>query len=181
MFYGQTSPNLTFLLEITDPVSSWLKRRETFLHVISVQFKSSISDGMGVHKCIRYGCLHVLEGTMNAERYIKVSEQHMLPSRRRLFQGRPCVFKQDSSKPHTAAITTAWLHNRRVRVLNWSACSPDLSHIENIWCIIKQKIRPNSNTKTPETHNLDAQMSSNCFEKKRRCYTIVNTPPSQLF
>ncbi len=27
------------------------------------------------------GRLHVLEGTMNAERYIKVLEQHMLPSR----------------------------------------------------------------------------------------------------
>ncbi len=32
------------------------------------------------------GSLHVLEGTMNAERYIKVLEQHMLPSRRRVFQ-----------------------------------------------------------------------------------------------
>ncbi len=54
------------------------------------------------------GSLHVLEGTMNAERYIKVLEQHMLPSRGRVFQ-------QDNAKPHTAAITTAWLHNRRVR------------------------------------------------------------------
>ncbi len=27
------------------------------------------------------GSLHVLEGTMNAETYIKVLEQHMLPSR----------------------------------------------------------------------------------------------------
>ncbi len=140
--------------------------------------------------------LHVLEGTMNAERYIKVLEQHMLPSRRHLFQGRPC-FKQDNAKPHTAAIT-AWLRSRRVRVLNWPACSPDLSPIENIWCIMKRKIRqrwpqtlqqvwnlyqarmgPNSNTKTLET--LDAQTSSNCFEKKRRCYTMVNMPPSQLF
>ncbi len=84
--------------------------------------------------------LHVLEGTMNAKRYIKVLEQHMLPSRQRLFQGRPCVFQQDNVKPHTAAITTAWLRSRRVRVLNWPACSPDLSPIENIWCIIKQKI-----------------------------------------
>ncbi len=32
------------------------------------------------------GSLHVLEGTMNAQRYIKVSEQHMLPSRQRVFQ-----------------------------------------------------------------------------------------------
>ncbi len=51
--------------------------------------------------------LHVLEGTMNVERYIKILEQHMLPSRWRLFQGRPCVFQQDNAKPHTAAITTA--------------------------------------------------------------------------
>ncbi len=49
------------------------------------------------------GSLHVLEGTMNAERYIKVLEQHMLPYRWRVFQ-------QDNAKP-------------------------------------------NSNTKTPETHN----------------------------
>ncbi len=69
----------------------------------------------------------------------------------------------------------------------------DLSPIENIWRIIKRKIRqrrpqtlqarmgPNSNTKTPETHNIDAQMSSNCFEMKRKCYTMINIPPSQLF
>ncbi len=61
------------------------------------------------------GSLHVLEGTMNAERYIKVLEQHVLPPRWRLFQGRPCVFQQDNSKPHTAAITTAWLRSIRVR------------------------------------------------------------------
>ncbi len=86
------------------------------------------------------GSLHVLEGTINAERYIEILEQHMLPSRRRLFQGRPCVFQQDNAKPHTAAITTAWLHSRRVCVLHWPVCSPDISPIENIWLIIKLKI-----------------------------------------
>ncbi len=34
------SPNLTFMLEIMDAVSSGLKRRETFQLVISIQFKS---------------------------------------------------------------------------------------------------------------------------------------------
>ncbi len=79
------------------------------------------------------GSLHVLEGTMNAERYIKLLGKHMLPSRR-------CLFQHDNSKPHTAAIITAYLHSRRVRVLNWPVCSPDLTPIENIWCIIKRKI-----------------------------------------
>ncbi len=78
------------------------------------------------------GSLHVLEGTTNAERYIKVLEQHMLPSRQRLFQGRPCVLQQDNAKPHNAAITTAWLRSRRVRVLNWPACNPDLSPIRHV-------------------------------------------------
>ncbi len=70
--------------------------------------KASISDGMGVHKWYGMCSLHVLEGTMNAEKYKKVLEQHMLPYRRRVFQ-------QDNAKPHTAANTTAWLHSRRVR------------------------------------------------------------------
>ncbi len=43
--------------------------------------KAIISDGMEVHKCIWYGSLHVVEGTINAERDIKVLNQHMLPSR----------------------------------------------------------------------------------------------------
>ncbi len=97
--------------------------------------KASISDGMGVHKCIHYGQLTYF--TMNAERYIKVLEQLMLPSRRRLFQRRPCAFQQDIAKPHTAAITTAWLCSKRVQVQNWHAYSPDLLPPENIWCIIK--------------------------------------------
>ncbi len=109
------------------------------------------------------GSLHVLEGAMNAERYIKVLEQHMLPSRWHLFQGRPCVFQQDNAKPHTAAIITAWLHSRRVRVLNWPAFSPDLSPIENIWCIIKLKIcqRQPQTLQQLETYQARMRLHSN--------------------
>ncbi len=87
------------------------------------------------------GSLHIWKGTINAERYIQVLEQHMLPSRHRLFQGRPCIFQHDNARPHTASIATSWLHRRRIRVLKWPACSPDLSPIENIWRIIKRKMR----------------------------------------
>ncbi len=87
------------------------------------------------------GSLHIWKGTINAERYIQVLEQHMLPSRRRLFQGRPCIFQHDNARPHTASITTSWLRRRRIQVLKWPACNPDLSPIENIWRIIKRKMR----------------------------------------
>ncbi len=89
------------------------------------------------------GSLHVLEGTMNAESYIKALEQHMLREVLVYFS----------------------------RTMNSSAAG-------NLY---QARMGPNSNTKTPETHNLDAQTSSDCLEKKRRCYTMINMPPSQLF
>ena len=83
--------------------------------------KASICDGAR-----GMGNLHICEGTINAERNIQVSEQHMLPSRQRLFQGHPCLFQQDNAETHSARVTTAWLCRKRVWVLDWPACSPDL-------------------------------------------------------
>ncbi len=87
------------------------------------------------------GNLHFCDGTINAEKYIEILEHNMLPSRRHLFQGRPCIFQQDNAKPHSAHITKSWLRRKRVRVHDWPACSPDLSPIENVWRILKRKMR----------------------------------------
>lgn len=93
--------------------------------------KASIYDGMGVHKCI------ICECTINAERYLQVLEQHMLPRRQSLPQGRACIFQQDDAEPHSAQISTAGLHRKRVQVLNWTGV-----HILN-GHIISQKKQKN--------------------------------------
>ncbi len=49
-------------------------------HQRSVQKPASLMV-WGCISAYGMGSLHVLEGTMNAERYIKVLEQHMLPTR----------------------------------------------------------------------------------------------------
>ena len=87
------------------------------------------------------GNLHICESNINAERYIQVVEQPMLPSKQRLFHGRPCLFQQDNAKSHSARVTTTWLRSKRVRELGLSAYSPELSPIENVWRIMKGKIR----------------------------------------
>ncbi len=81
---------------------------------------------MGCISAYGMGSLHVFAKVYKGFRATYAS------SRRR-------VFEQDNAKPHTADITTAWLRSRRVPLLNWPACSTDLSPIENIWCIIKRK------------------------------------------
>ncbi len=155
---------MIFLLEITDAVSSGLKRRGTFQCVISVQFKSQHLWCMGGHKCIWYGQLACFERHYE---WWKVNctiviEQHMLPSRRCSFQGRPCVFQQDNAKPQIAAITTEWLHSRRVWVLNV------MQEWDEISTAKLQKLI------TPMFRRLQTVL-------KMRCYNMVNIPPSQLF
>ncbi len=80
VFYGQTSPNLTFLLEITD--GGVLRAKEEGGLPTCYQHSVQKPASLMVWGCISgYGIcsLRVLEGTMNAERYIKVLEQHQLP------------------------------------------------------------------------------------------------------
>jgi len=70
---------------------------------------------------------HMWKGTINAETFqIQLLEQLMLPSGLCLFQGRSCMFHQESAKPQTASITTVRLQSRRVQVLDWSSCSLDI-------------------------------------------------------
>ena len=38
----------------------------------------------------------------------------------------------------SAQVTTVWLRRHRVHVLDRPACSPDLSPIENVWCIMRR-------------------------------------------
>ncbi len=56
-FCNKKNYNLTLLLEITDAVSSGLRGGRPSSVLSAFSSKASISDGMGVYKCIRYGQL----------------------------------------------------------------------------------------------------------------------------
>ncbi len=58
-----------------------------------------------------------------------------------LFKDADFIFQQDLAPAHTAKSTKSWLNDHGVGVLDWPANSPDLNPIENLWGIVKRKMR----------------------------------------
>ncbi len=51
------------------------------------------------------------------------------------------IFQQDLAPAHTAKGTKSWFNDQGVTVLDWPANSPDLNPIDNLWGIVKRKMR----------------------------------------
>ncbi len=82
VIYGQKSPNLDIL--VGNHGRRVLRAKEEGNLPACYQHSVQKPASLMVWGCISaygMGSLHVLEGTMNAEMYIKFLEQHMLPSR----------------------------------------------------------------------------------------------------
>ncbi len=85
--------------------------------------------------------------------YQYILEHFMLPSADQLFKDADFIFQQDFVPAHTAKSTKSWLNNHGVSVLDWPENSPDLNPIENIWRIVKRKMR---NTRPKNVDELKA-------------------------
>ncbi len=82
-----------------------------------------------------------LKINVTATVYQYILEQFMLPSADQLFKDADFIFQQDLAPAHTAKSTKSWLNDHGVGVLDWPANSPDLIPIENLWGIVKRKMR----------------------------------------
>ncbi len=87
------------------------------------------------------GPLCFLKSTVNAAIYQEIVEHFMLPSADKLYGDADFIFQQDLAPAHTAKGTKSWFNDHGVTVIDWPANSPDLNPIENIWGIVKRKMR----------------------------------------
>ncbi|GFU57380.1 hypothetical protein TNCV_3635591 [Trichonephila clavipes] len=79
-----------------------------------------------------------IAGTLNSQRYIsEVLEPVVLP----YIQGlATAVFQQHNVQPHVARIVQRFFVNHQIELLPWSARSPDLLPIENMWSMVAQRM-----------------------------------------
>ncbi len=79
------------------------------------------------------GPLCFLKSSVNTD----IDQHFMLPSADKLYGDADFIFQQDLAPAHTAKGTKSWFNNHGVTVLDW----PDLNSIENLWGIVKRKMR----------------------------------------
>jgi transposase len=97
------------------------------------------------------GPLVFVDGTINAEKYIAILQQHLIPflEEMPLSTLSRVIFQQDNARPHSARATTSFLQQQCVRTTLWPALSPDLNPIENVWALMKREVRKTAPTSLP--------------------------------
>ncbi len=82
-----------------------------------------------------------LKTNVTAPVYQYILEHFMLLSADQLFKDADFIFQQDLAPAHTAKSIKSWLNDHGVGVLDWPKNSRDLNPIENLWGIVKRKMR----------------------------------------
>ncbi len=116
-----------------------------------------------------------LEINVTAAVYQEILEHFMLPSADQLFKDADFIFQQDLAPAHTAKSTKSWLNDHGVGVLDWPANSPDLNPIENLWGIVKRKMR---NKRPKNADELKATVKETWASiPPQQCHKLITSMP----
>jgi hypothetical protein len=115
--------------------------------LIQREIKGTVKFGGGnimVWGCMGWngvGRLAEVEGKMNADQYVSILEDHMLPSlEESRISEEEIIFQQDNDPKHTSKKAKKWMEDNNITLLDWPAQSPDISPIEHQWFHLKRKL-----------------------------------------
>ncbi len=124
------------------------------------------------------GPLCFLKSTANAAIYQDILEHFMLPSADKLYGDADFIFQQDLAPAYTAKGTKSWFIDYGVTVLDWPANSPDLNPIENLWGIVKRKMR---DTRPNNADDLKATVKETWASiPPQQCHKLITSMPRRI-
>ncbi len=124
------------------------------------------------------GPLCFLKSTVNAAIYQEILEHFMLPSADKIYGDADFIFQQDLAPAHTAKGTKSWFNDHGVTVLDWPENSPDLNPIENLWGIVKRKMR---DTRPNNADDLKATVKETWASiPPQQCHKLITSMPRRI-
>ncbi|KAL0151458.1 hypothetical protein M9458_053244 [Cirrhinus mrigala] len=115
---------------------------------------------------------------VNAASYQEILEHFMLPSAEKLYGDEDFIFQHDLAPAHSAKTTGKWFTDHGITVLNWPANSPDLNPIENLWDIVKRKLRDaRPNTLDELKAAIEASWAS---ITPQQCHRLIASMPRRI-
>ncbi len=133
--------------------------------------------GVQCHLLVLVQCVF-LKTNVTALIYQEILEHFMLPSADQLFKDADFIFQQDLAPAHTAKSTKSWLNDHGVGVLDWPANSPDLNPIENLWDIVKRKMR---NKRPKNADELKATVKETWASiPTQQCHKLITSIPCRI-
>uniref|UniRef100_A0A9J8DLJ4 Tc1-like transposase DDE domain-containing protein n=1 Tax=Cyprinus carpio carpio TaxID=630221 RepID=A0A9J8DLJ4_CYPCA len=124
------------------------------------------------------GPLCFIKGRVNAASYQEILEHFMLPSAEKLYGDEDFVFQHDLAPAYSAKTTGKWFTDHGITVLNWPANSPDLNPIENLWDIVKRKLRDaRPNTLDELKAAIEASWAS---ITPQQCHRLIASMPRRI-
>ncbi|KAL4467285.1 hypothetical protein ABPG72_016879 [Tetrahymena utriculariae] len=109
----------------------------------TVQAYSQYGAKLMVWGCISrkgVGPLVRITGTLNGDEYLHIIRYRLKKYYPELFTGE-MFWQEDNARPHKKQNVQNWFQDRRIEVFNWPPQSPDMSIIEDIWNLIKRRIK----------------------------------------
>ncbi len=139
-------------------------------------FHSQWWFGLPCHLLVLVHC--VSWSPVNAAIYQEILEHIMLLSADKLYGDADFIFQQDLAHAHTAKGTKSWFNDHGVTVLDWPANSPDLNPIENLWVIIKRKMR---DTRPNNADDLNAAIKATWASiTPEQCHRLIASMPRRI-
>ncbi len=147
--------------------------------LLEVQYEvSTVSDDLGCH--VICWCWSTVFSEVHSQR------SH-LPGNFRALHASFCwklygdadfIFQQDLAPAHTAKGTKSWFNDHGVTVLDWPANSPDLNPIENLWGIVKRKMR---DTRPNNADELKATVKETWASiPPQQCHKLITSMPRRI-